>query len=85
MIHVSNKFNINDLVHPNSMDASVIMCVVAIRVAVFPLRVDVSYQCVDSRDNSSNHVWYFREDELSSASRPPREVNISVVQKSLFD
>lgn len=85
MIHVSNKYNINDLVHPLSMDDSVVMCVIALRVVVFPLRVDVSYQCIDSRVNSSNHVWYFSEDELSSASLPPREVNISVVQKSLFD
>ena len=85
MIHVSNKFNINDFVHPLGMADSVIFCVIAIRVAVYPLRVVVSYQCVDSRDYSSNRVWYFSEDELSSASRPPREVNFSVVQKSLFD
>lgn len=85
MIHVSNKFNINDLVHPNDMDVSVVMCVIAIRVVVHSLRVDVTYECIDSRDGTSHHVWYFREDELSSASRPPREVNISVVSKSLFD
>lgn len=82
MLTFDNKFDIGSEVSAIDMAGTFVV------VAIFPRLLDngsqyISYLCAPKGVNE--RFWYFREEELSLASRPVHQVNIVVTQKTLFD
>lgn len=82
MITFDNKYEIGNEVRASEMLGTFVV------IAIFPRLYQngekcISYLCAPVQ--SGERFWYFREDELSSVSRPARQVNIIVSQKTLFD
>lgn len=82
MITFDNKYEIGNEVRASETPGTFVV------IAIFPRLYQngekcISYLCAPVQ--SGERFWYFREEELSSVSRPVRQVNFLVTSKTLFE